>query len=486
MASPRQFDLVLRGADVVDGTGVARFRADVGICADRIAAVGEIGQGRATEELDVGGLVVAPGFIDVHTHDDRMVLAAPENLPKITQGVTTVVTGNCGISLAPLVFQGAVPEPLNLLAPAANAFFRSFEEYVAAIEQKSPAVNVVPLVGHMTLRTSFVSRPDAPATDAEVRTMSEALRKSLQAGAFGFSSGLAYPLSRDASTLEVISLAKVAGEMGGIYTTHLRDESDGILQAIAESLLTAREAGVRLIMSHHKCSGISAWGRSVESLAALDDAAKEVDFGFDAYPYTASSTVLSAGKVRRAKQTMVTWSDPFPEMSGRALEEIARAWSCTQEEACRRLAPAGAIYFNMDEADVQRILKHPRCMIGSDGLPHDKHPHPRLWGTFPRVLGHYVRKLGLYSLEEGVHRMTGLTASRLGLQDRGAVRQDAFADLCVFDPNSIEDLADFTHPTRPAAGIRYVIVNGSVVVRQGQLTGRHAGRLLTRSGRNPA
>ncbi|MFS2012685.1 amidohydrolase family protein [Azospirillum sp. CT11-132] len=485
------YDVVLRNGMVADGSGRPAFTADVAIAADRIVAVGPLTEGSGALELDVTGLVVAPGFIDVHTHDDRLILIQPEAEPKVTQGVTTVVTGNCGVSLAPVILDsaasdGIVPAPLNVLGKATDDFFGTFPAYLAAVEGASPAVNVVPLVGHMGLRASVGADPARAASEGEVAAMRAMLDEAMRAGAFGFSTGLAYPFSRNAPMEEVVALASVAGRYGAVYTTHMRDEGEGVLASLEESFATARAAGVRLVISHHKCLGLSVWGRSVLTLAAIDAATVDKAAGvsniaLDAYPYTASSTVLLPEKLQRSSETWVTWSTPFPEATGRRVDDIAADWGCTPEEAAERLAPAGAIYVNMDEADVRRILKHRLCMIGSDGLPHDQHPHPRLWGTFPRVLGHYCRETGLFTLEEAVHRMTGLPARQFGIADRGTVSVGAFADLCVFDPATVCDCADFRNPTKPAAGIVHVFVNGQPVLRDGGIVGARPGRVI----RNP-
>jgi len=471
-------DLVLRHGTIVDGSGAPARVGDVALKGDMIVAVGYVRPSADVPEIDVGGLIVAPGFIDVHTHDDRMILRAPQALPKVTQGVTTVVTGNCGISLAPYCAPGAVQAPLDLLSDDPAEFFESFESFLSAVEVASPAVNVVPLVGHMALRASVGVTKGEPATDDDVARMRDMLAGALAQGAFGFSTGLAYPLSRHASTSEVIALAAEAGRAGGIYTTHMRDEGVGVSQSLEESFLTAREAGVRLVISHHKCLGAKVWGRSVRTLAAIDEARQTIDLAIDAYPYTASSTVLLPGKLKWSKETFVTWSTPFPEVAGRRVEEIAAEWGCTQEEAAERLMPAGAIYVTMDEADVRRILQHPLCMIGSDGLPHDRHPHPRLWGTFPRVLGHYSRDVGLFTIEQAVHRMTGLPARHFGIPDRGLIQAGFKADLCVFDPIHVADRATFRDPTQAAVGILHVFVNGVPVLRNGVPTGAGPGHAI--------
>jgi len=256
-----------------------------------------------------------------------------------------------------------------------------------------------------------------------------------------------------------------------------------VLQSIEETLRIGRDAGAPVVISHHKCAMPENYGRSVETLPAIEAGAQRQAVDFDMYSYAAASTVLIPSRVREDVATKVTWSVPHPELSGRMLAEVAAEWGLTQRQAAERLSPAGAIYFQMDEADVQRILAHPRSMVGSDGLPHDAFPHPRLWGTFPRVLGHYARDLGLFSLETAVHKMTGRTAAVFGLTDRGVVRAGAYADLVLFDPATVRDAADFDRPTQPSEGIGETWINGqSAYVRHGGATAARAGRLVTRNG----
>ncbi|MFQ3622494.1 MAG: amidohydrolase family protein, partial [Acetobacteraceae bacterium] len=281
---------------------------------------------------------------------------------------------------------------------------------------------------------------------------------------------------------EVIAVGEALREAGGMYVTHMRDEGDGILEAIEETLRIGRETNAPVVISHYKCTMPQNWGRSVETLARLDEAAARQKVAVDVYPYPAGSTVLMPERLRDDVRVVVTWSVPHPELQGRDLAEIAAGWGCTRREAAERLLPAGAIFFQMSEQDVRRIVAHPRAMIGSDGLPHDSFPHPRLWGTFPRVLGHYARELGLIPMEEAVRKMTGLTAETFGIRDRGVVRPGAFADLVLFDPAVVIDAATFEDPVRPSPGIEQVWVNGETVYRWGEgPTGARPGRLL----RNP-
>jgi N-acyl-D-amino-acid deacylase len=262
----------------------------------------------------------------------------------------------------------------------------------------------------------------------------------------------------------------------------MRDEASQVLESIAETLRIGRESASGVVISHHKCSMPENFGRSAETLSAIDAGARTQAVDFDVYPYPAGSTVLMPDRVRPDVPVRITWSIPHPEMAGRMLDEIARDWQLGLKPAAERLLPAGGIFHQMDEADVQRIMAHPRAMIGSDGLPHDAFPHPRLWGTFPRVLGHYARDLGLFSLEQAVHKMTGRTAAVFGMRDRGVIRPGAHADLVLFDPLTVRDAATYEEPTRPAEGIIEVWVNGqSAWVGGAGATAARAGRLITRN-----
>ena len=476
-------DLIIRDATILDGTGGPRRRGDVAVSGDRIAGVGDLGAWTAEQEVRADGNAIAPGFIDAHTHDDRAVLCGPScMLCKMSQGVTTVVVGNCGISLSPVRMAARPVPPLDLLGDESWWTFGSFAEYAERLARTPAPVNTVALIGHMSLRVEAMGGDtQRPATDREAQQMRGRLAESLAAGASGFSTGLWYPPNMMAPTEEVIAVAEALRAAGGVYVTHMRDEGGGVLDSIAETLRIGREAGVPVVISHHKCTQPENFGRSGETLAAIDAAAATQDVAFDVYPYAAGSTVLMPSRLRDDVPVRVTWSIPHPEMQGRWLADVAREWNTSQREAAERLLPAGAIYFQMDEADVRRIMAHPLSMIGSDGLPHDAFPHPRLWATFPRVLGHYVRDLALLSLESAIHKMTGRTAAVFGLADRGVIREGAFADLVLFDPATVRDAADFDHPTRPSPGILRTWVNGAPAYAWGEgARDPHAGRLLTR------
>jgi N-acyl-D-amino-acid deacylase len=472
-------DVLLRNAIVIDGSGAPRREADVAVRGERIASFGRLEGWRAGREIDSSGRVLAPGFIDVHTHDDRLLLAQPDMTPKLSQGVTTVIGGNCGISLAPLVAD-RVPPPLDLLDTGGAYRYARFADYLEELGTRPAALNAALLVGHSTLRVATMDRLDRAATKAEIARMRALVADSLEAGAIGLSTGLFYAPANAAPTEEVIELCAPLRARGALYVTHMRDEAEHLLDSLEETFRIGREARVPAFISHHKAAGAANHGKTRQSLAAIESAMRAQPVALDAYPYAASSTVLRWDMVARASKTLVTWSRPHPELAGRTLDEIARTMGCAPEQAAARLQPAGAVYFQMSEEDVRRVLAFAPTMIGSDGLPHDVHPHPRLWGTFPRVLGHYARDEGLFTLEQAVHKMTGLSARNFGLEGRGLVAPGAFADLTLFDPARVRDTATFEHPAAPAEGIELVMVNGQIAWRNGRPSGARAGRVLRR------
>jgi len=454
------FDTLIRNAFVVDGTGGPRFKADVGLLGGRIHAVGDLGPARAAAVLDAEGQVLAPGFIDTHTHDDRAVFRTETILPKLSQGVTTVVVGNCGISLAPLSLDQAPPAPLDLLGEAGDFAFPTFAAYARALEDAPLAVNVAALVGHGTLRVRAMEDWTGPADPAQLRAMARDVEEAMEAGARGLSTGLAYPTNVGADTAEVVALARTAALRGGRLAMHVRDEFDGVAGATREAFRCARESGAFLVLSHQKVAGRANRGRSPELLGIYAEEGAGVPFAIDAYPYTAGSTVLDPAFASQSAKVLVSWSLPHPRAAGHTLAQVAKGWGCTEAQALERLKPGGAVYFHMDEADVERFLTFDRCMVGSDGLPHDVHPHPRLWGTFPRFLRVFVAERGLLTLEEAVRRMTGLPAEVFGLEGRGLVKPGCHADLVLFDPARVRDTATYEHPAQAAEGIREVFVNG--------------------------
>lgn len=476
-------DTLIRRAMVVDGSGAAGEPMDVALLDGKIAAIGSSLPCKANVVVDAEGLTLAPGFIDVHTHDDTAVLKTPEMLPKLSQGVTTVIVGNCGISAAPVRLKGEVPDPMNLLGGAWDFRYPTFASYVSAVQAARTAVNVAALVGHSALRNNQMDRLDRVATNAEVAAMRVDLKEALEGGALGLSSGLAYPSARAASTAEVIALAEPLADAGGIYVTHMRTEADAILDAMREAFDIGKASRVPVIVSHLKCAGIANWGRSGEVLQALETAREEQNAGCDCYPYAAGSSTLDLRQVDPRVKITITWSTPHPEAAGNTLEQIADGWAVEQVEAARRLQPAGAIYHSISEEDMRRILAHPATMIGSDGLPLDPRPHPRLWGTFPRVLGRYSREEGLFTLAEAIYKMTGMPAQRFGLEGRGLIREGYAADLALFDAGRIKDRATFENPMVASEGIEKVWVNGVLSYTAEGATGERAGQFVRRGTR---
>lgn len=478
-----QADIVIENANVVDGTGAPGMAGGVAIAADRILAVGDVRDVKARHRIDAKGAVVAPGFIDCHTHDDRALLFDPGMGCKVTQGVTTVVGGNCGISLAPFVpgDDWDMPVPMSLLGAKKDYAFPTFGDYAKALIAAMPAVNAAMLCGHNSLRAEAMQGDvQRPASDLEIERMQARLKDAMRAGCIGVSSGLMYPAGRNAPTGEVAKLAETAGALGGLYATHLRDEAEHLLESIEEAAEIGRAGALPVVLSHHKSTGRPNWGRTRESLRRIEQLAEGQTIHMDVYPYVASATALIVERITLSEKVLIVASDPHPRTAGWYLRDIAEEWGLSESEAAEKLQPAQAIYFAMDEEDVRRVLRHPRAMIGSDGIPGTDAPHPRLWGSFPRVLGHYARDEGLFPLETAVHKMTGLTASVFGFRDRGVLRPGAVADVVVFDADHVLDRATFAEPTRESAGIEHVVVGGELVLESGRRTAARPGKLIRR------
>lgn len=474
-------DLLFKNARIIDGSGEPSWIGDLAVVDDTIAALGDCSDWAAGKVLDCGGNALAPGFIDPHTHYDEAVLTDPLLPCAVSQGVTTVINGNCGFSIAPLTATGPLPAPLNsILRDEAVPRFTSFAAYRARLEAEPAAVNSACLVGHGTLRLNTLDDLTRPATEQECATMRAQLAESLEAGAIGLSTGTFYPPARAATTEELVAVSRELSDYGVLYVTHMRDEGDRVIEALEETFAIGTRAGCRVHVSHHKCAGLANHGLSRTTLSMIDAARRHQDVGLDTTPYIASATMLNSGRHRQASKVLVTYSEPHPEAAGRDLADIATEWGCNLDTAVERLIPALGIFFIMDEGDVQRILGYPHTMVCSDGLATGSHPHPRVWGTFPRVLGRYVRDVGLFSLEQAVHKMTELPATQFGLTGRGRLRPGAFADLVLFDPDTIADAATYEAPTQPAHGVLEVFANGRRIWRDGRPTGARPGRLLTR------
>ncbi|EHK66938.1 N-acyl-D-amino-acid deacylase family protein [Achromobacter arsenitoxydans] len=455
-------DLIIEGGWLIDGLGGPRRRADVGVAGERIAAIGDLSAVPARRRVDTAGRIVAPGFIDVHGHDDLMFVEKPDLAWKTSQGITSVVVGNCGVSGAPAPQAGNTAAALALLGE--TPLFDSMGDYFDELRVRQPVINVAALVGHANLRLAAMRDPTAQPTAEEQSLMQRMLADALEAGAVGFSTGLAYQPGGMARQAELEGLAHVAAAHGAMHTSHIRNEGDEVEAAVDEVLAIGRSTGCATVLSHHKCMMPRNWGKSRATLANIDRARAEgVDVALDIYPYPGSSTILIPERAETIDDIRITWSTPHPECSGEYLSDIAARWGCDKTTAAERLCPAGAIYFAMDEDEVRRIFQHECCMVGSDGLPNDAHPHPRLWGSFTRVLGRYVREAQLVTLEAAVAKMTSLPARVFGLAGRGQLSVGAWADIVVFDADTVVDRATWEEPTLASIGVEQVLVNGRQV-----------------------
>ena len=480
-------EISIRNATVIDGSGSAGFPGDVEVASGMIARVGSAGA--AAREIDGTGLVLCPGFIDTHSHDDAAFIRYPGMEFKLAQGVTTEISGNCGFSAVP-------NEPGRTYMPgdivAAGSDWRDLEGYFAACMARQPAINNAMLVGHNRVRAHVVGLEKRPPTAPELAEMRAHVARAMEQGAAGFSTGLIYEPGRYADTEEIVALAGEAAPFGGLYATHMRNEGDRLLDAVGEALRIGRQAGVGVHISHHKSAGKRNWGRVGESLALVDravEAGQEVTF--DVYPYTAGSgpmwqyVNLERIDTEWAETVMIANCPDYREFEGKMVPAIATERGWTTEDAVREIltSPRGkqvvCSHFIIDEADIETNLRHPRMMIGSDGIPNlNGKPHPRLFGTMPRVLARYVRERGVLSIEEAVRRMTSLACDRFGLVNRGLVREGYHADLVLFDAATVRDRATYADPKQEPEGIVAVIVNGQLAYDRGVHTGVGAGRML--------
>ena len=488
-----RYDIIIRNGTVIDGSGQPGFRTDVGVQGDRIVAVGSL-SGDAEQEIDASGLIVAPGFIDVHSHDDFALLDRPLCDFKIMQGVTTEVIGNCGFGAAPAneAYRNFLRSfgPL-LFGPMGEFAWETTAEFYDALEAKPAAVNIASLVPHAAVRYGVLSDEKQEPSTQDLAQMQALVREGMEAGAVGMSTGLFYAPGRYAKTEEVIALAKVVAEYDGVYATHMRNEADRLLDSVQETIRIGEESGAAIQISHHKAMGRNNWGKVRDSLALVEEArARGLTVASDAYPYTAGSTTLVAlvqgGVIERSapSDVLIATTPVRHDFEGKTLEEICQLTGKPLQQTVAELTAGEgestvAVIFGMDESDVRRVLAHPTTMIGSDGIPSvEGKPHPRLYGTFARILGTYVRETRLLTLEDAVHRMTGLPAQQFRLTDRGFLREGAFADLVVFDAQIVDDVGTYQEPRRSPPGIHAVIVNGSITVEQGTHRGSCHGRLL--------
>ncbi|WP_419943015.1 N-acyl-D-amino-acid deacylase family protein [Candidatus Palauibacter sp.] len=498
------FDLVIVGGTVVDGTGADRFTGDLGIRDGRVVEIARDGglSGQGAEEIDATGLIVSPGFVDHHNHVQNQVHRRPLAENFIRQGITTIL---------PSLHSGDQPWPLR--------------DYIDDLEV---APNIGFFAGHSWTREQVIGMEDRAPTPEELDEMRDLVRETMEDGALGFSTGLLYVPANYAETEEVIELAKVAAEYGGIYYTHMRDEARGLLPAVREAIRVGAEGGLPVHINHFKAMGVDNWGQTVESLALVDSARAEgIDVKVDLYPYMAGSTgssvlfpqwVLAGGvdsfRVRvadpetraRVERETEEWMNrdwtggdlsriqfrtlrAFPEYNGKRMSDLAADRGLPNNDATGvqlaiELQLAGgfsAIYHFMDEADIVRIMQHPQAMFETDGDPVGYglgFPHPRSYGTFPRILGRYVREMGVLTLEEAIRKMTSMSADEIGQSERGRIADGMWADITIFDADRIMDQADYVDPHRYSVGIHHVIVNGVPVILDGSVTGAKPGQVL--------
>jgi len=471
-------------------------------------------------------MVVSPGFIDMHSHSDVHLLINPLAESKIRQGVTTEVTGNCGSSPAPITKENfeLFKRRYGPLAEEIPWDWRTFGEYLDKLQGNGVAVNVAPLQGHGTIRIAVMGYDNRQPTSTEMERMQDLVAEGMKAGAFGLSTGLIYPPSCYAETQELIELCRVVARFGGYYSSHIRGEGRTLIDAVKEAITIGERAGVPVEISHRKAWGRDNWGKVKETLKLIEEAQyRGVDVTCDVYPYTASSTGLGASispwaheggiekmlerlkdpeirlrlKREMEAQDQAGWDkvliaqcEENKDYVGKTIQETAQSRGMDPYDfvfnfLIEEKGSVATVSFAMHPEDVAMVIGHPVSMIGSDGYSLTPYgvlgkgkPHPRSYGTFPRVLAKYVREEGVLSLEESIYKMTGLPARKLGLKDRGIIAEEACGDLVIFDPSEVEDAATFQEPHQYPKGIKYVMVNGQIVVEEGEHTRAKPGKVL--------
>jgi N-acyl-D-amino-acid deacylase len=522
------FDVLIRGAHVLDGTGSPAFRADVAITGARIDAIGDFSDAPAQETLDVPGLTIAPGFIDIHSHSDFTLPINPRAESKVRQGVTTEVVGNCGFSPAP-IFAATKDQLLQyaaFLGPELSWDWTSFSDYLAHLETNRLAVNVVPFVGHGTVRIAAMGFSDAMPNADQLAAMKRLTTQAMDEGAWGLSTGLIYPPGVFATTDEIVELSREVAARGGLYFSHIRGEGATLLDAISEVITIARQANISAEVSHFKAAGIANWAKAAQAIDLIEQArADGLCVDADMYPYTAGSTTLSAllpewalaggvsamlarlhdetirSKIADAMRagvgvtndfdgTILTQCSSHPDYEGQTLTQIAQTSAQTPLEATLDIligtsGKAEMASFMMSEENVRASIAQSWMTIGSDGLAlapcgvlGKGKRHPRSYGTFPRVLQRYVREEKILTSPDAIKRMTAQTADKLGLKDRGRIQVGLAGDLVVFNPDTIVERSTFAEPYQFPSGIEYVIVNGQVVVARDEQRGALPGKIL--------
>jgi N-acyl-D-amino-acid deacylase len=519
------FDVVIRNGRIIDGSGNPWFKGDIGVKGEKICRVGDLGRFQSEREIDAAGLLVCPGFVDVHTHSDSSFLVNPKADSKILQGVTIEIVGNCGDSLAPITELGRSFFYKELEEKGVECDWTTVAEYLKRLEAGGLPVNVGALIGHGTVRSSIMGYEARDPSAEELDAMKSLVEDGMRDGAFGISSGLKYAPGCYAKTEEIVELCKIVGKYGGLYSTHIRNQGESLIESVYEAIEIGRKAGVPIQISHLKVKGRMNWGKATNMLRIINEARRSgLDITFDQYPYNAGSTGASAitpswareggtqsflqrlkdpeqrRKIEEGIPEQEDWTgsekilvakfDPDPSYEGKSLKEIGKMRNRSRESVmCDLLLEAEGvlpviIFFGW-EKDILDIMRHHAMMVGSDGsslasygiLGRGK-PHPRSYGCFPRFFGRYVLGERLMSMEDGVRRMTSFPSMRFGLKGRGLLREDMFADITILDPDKIIDTATFQEPHQYAKGIEYVLVNGEITVEDGRFTGVLAGKTL--------
>ncbi len=529
--------IAIVGGKVIDGTGSPWFYSNVYVSDGIISEVGMKWDEKPEIEIDASGLVVSPGFIDMHGHSDISLLVNPYAESKIRQGVTTEVIGQCGYSLAPIndwsarYLEKTMADHIKGLV---TIDWRTMAEYIERLQKNGISINVVPFIGHGTIRMNVLQFERRPPNEKELEEMKEYVREGMEAGAFGLSTGLIYPPSSYAKTDEIIELCKVVSQYGGMYASHIRGESDMLIDAVKEAIEIGEKSGCRVEISHFKASGKKNWGKTKISCRIVEEAReKGIEVTFDFYPYTASSTGLDVlipewaqeggvdamlrrladpetrERIRKYMEESVkkghymdkevydiiriTDFSPDRTVQGKTVAEVSKEWKLDPYETVFELllrseGKVGIIIHGMHEDDLLRVMRHPLSCVGSDsscsapyGPLSQTRPHPRAYGTFARVLGHYSRDRNVLTLEEAVKKMTNAPATRLRLLNRGMIRKGFAADIVIFDPKRIIDKATFLDPHQYAEGIKYVLVNGEIVVEGEKHTKAKPGKVLRRT-----
>lgn len=521
------YEILIKNGTVINGTS-SSFTADVGITNGKITAVGDLLKQSAKKTIDASGLFISPGFIDFHSHNDRVVLNKTPFLAKITQGITTEVIGQCGLSAVPYLPGKDPEEKDNLLGRSEISLPCLWKDYIKLLERSPLITNIIPLVGQGNIRSLVVGLENRPSTEDEVVRMKKILSEIMETGCWGMSTGLIYPPGLFTPQEEIVSLAKVVSEFGGIYTSHIRGEGETLFPALKEILLVGERADVSVHISHMKSAGQSNWNKTDRALKMLyEGRGKGIDVTYDQYPYTASSTTATAllppwmheggqdkllarlvDKTERAraresieKPDSDRWQNYLfygaekiiinqvksrknRKYEGKDLSTIGKMVGEDPIETIFDLlveekGNVTMIVFSMCEESVKKIMREKIGFVGTDGLP-GRRPHPRLWGTFPRVLGKYVREEKALSLDEVIYKFCRGPAEKLKLKGRGEIKQGNAADIVIFDADRVKDMATFENPKRRAKGIEYVFVNGGCVIERGRFTGIRSGRLLLR------